>query len=91
MVKELQALCLDIRVLDENGETVDLSGVMDDDAPAFNNIEEVERSVDAQSEQPDSEEDDDFDEDYEGDDEFSDDEDYAFDDVDDGDFADDEE
>ncbi len=92
MVKELQALCLDIRVLDENGETVDLSGVMDDDAPTFNNIEEVERSVDAQNEKTESEEDEEFDEDYEGEDEeFSDDEDYAFDEADDGFYADDEE
>ena len=80
MVKELQALCLDIRVLDENGETVDLSGLGEDDAPAFNNIEEVERAVDA-GEGADSDED--FDEeDFDGefDDEFGDDEEYAFDD-----------
>ncbi|MBQ8528616.1 MAG: DNA-directed RNA polymerase subunit beta [Clostridia bacterium] len=89
MVKELQALCLDIRVLDENGETVDLAGVADDDAPTYNNIEEVERSVDAEAEKSaegDSDEDDDegegeYGEYDESDDEFETEEDeYAFDD-----------
>ena len=70
MVKELQALCLDIRVLDEKGEAVDISGVVDDDAPTFNNIEEVERSVDAENEKRESEDDEDFDEDFGEDDDF---------------------
>ena len=95
MVKELQALCLDIRVLDENGETVDLSGVVEDDAPVFNNIEEVERSVDAEREKKadfESEEDEEFDEEFDeaDDDSFFDDEDYAFDEADE-DFEGDEE
>ena len=86
MVKELQALCLDIRVLDENGESVDISGVVDDDTPTFNNIEEVERSVDAENEKGDSDmdeeldeefDDSDFDEEFDDDDEFFGDEDYA--------------
>jgi len=86
MVKELQALCLDIRVLDENGETVDLAGVNDDDAPAYNNIEEVERSVDAEKDgKPEDDEydgDEEFDDEFdESDDEFESEEDeYAFDD-----------
>ena len=91
MVKELQALCLDIRVLDENGENVDISGVIDDDAPTFNNIEDVERSVDAEAEMQASDEDEDFDEEFDDeDDELYDDEDYEYDESDD-DFADDEE
>ena len=85
MVKELQALCLDIRVLDENGETVDLAGVADDDAPVYNNIEEVERSVDAEKEK--SEEDDSYEgeddgeyDEYDESDEYdSEEEEYAFD------------
>jgi DNA-directed RNA polymerase subunit beta len=77
MVKELQALCLDIRVLDENGETVDISGVVDDDPPTYNNIEDVERSVDAQNENNESE-DEDFDDDYIEDEEFFDDEEDDF-------------
>ena len=90
MVKELQALCLDIRVLDENGETVDLSGLGEDDAPAFNNIEEVERAVDAEKDGDDEADDADFDDDFsdELDDEFADDDEYAFDE---GDFDEDEE
>ena len=90
MVKELQALCLDIRVLDENGETVDISGVVDDDTPAYNNIEEVERSVDAQNEGSESE-DEDFDDEYIEDDEFFDGEDDEFYDENDDDFEGDEE
>jgi DNA-directed RNA polymerase subunit beta len=92
MVKELQALCLDIRVLDENGETVDLSGLGEDDAPVFNNIEEVERSVDAGDKADDDE---DFaDEDFDGEDDFDgefaeDEDDYAFEEGDD--FDEDEE
>jgi DNA-directed RNA polymerase subunit beta len=89
MVKELQALCLDIRVLDENGESVDISGVVDDDAPNFNNIEEVERSVDAEAEGQVSDDEDDFDEEFDDDGELYDDE--EFDDEFDDDFADDEE
>ena len=84
MVKELQALCLDIRVLDENGESVDISGVVDDDAPTYNNIEEVERGVDAEAEKADSDEDEDFDDDFADEDGeyYDDDEDYEYDDLD---------
>ena len=35
LVKELQALCLDVRVLDENGEDIDISGLYEDDTPAY--------------------------------------------------------
>ncbi len=63
MVKELQALCLDIRVLDENEQVVDISGMADDDTPTYSNIEEVERSVDAENERADSDEDE---EEYDG-------------------------
>jgi DNA-directed RNA polymerase subunit beta len=88
MVKELQALCLDIRVLDEEGEIVDLSSVVEDDAPVFANIDDVDRAVDADKE------DDDFDDEPLDDDDFDfdaeDDEEYAFDDADE-DFEGDEE
>ncbi len=94
MVKELQSLCLDIRVLDENGEVVDLAGIGEDDAPAFNTIEEVERSVDSEADKKDGDDDDTYaDEDDEPlddelfDDEFDPEEEYAFED----DYADDEE
>ena len=63
MVKELQALCLDIRVLDENEQVVDISGMADDDTPTYSNIEEVEKSVDAENERADSDEDE---EEYDG-------------------------
>ena len=58
---------LAFRVQDENGEPIDISGVIEDDTPAFNNIEEVERSVDAEAEADDE---DYGDEEYEGDDDF---------------------
>ena len=93
MVKELQALCLDIRVLDEAGETIDLAGMIEDDAPVFNNIEEVERSVDAEREKTaaeDSEDDEEFDEEFDDEDDVFDDEDYIFDEED-SDFEGDEE
>jgi DNA-directed RNA polymerase subunit beta len=89
MVKELQALCLDIRVLDEAGETVDLAGIIEDDAPVFSNIEDVERSVDAAAEDEADDFDDDF-EDEEGDELFDDEDEYAFDEGDE-DFDGDEE
>ena len=79
LVKELQALCLDVKVLDEEGNEVDISGLgADDNAPVYTNIEEVERSVDAEAEKADDEDLDDedlSDEDYTD----LDDEDYGFD------------
>ena len=87
MVKELQALCLDVRVLDENGENIDLSGLGEDDTPVYNNIEDVERAADAEDELSDYDdvEDDEFDD---LDEEFDEDE-FGFDD--DKDFDGDEE
>ena len=67
LVKELQALCLDVRVLDEAGEDVDISGLYDDDTPQFTSIEDVNRSVDDKAE--DAEDDEDADDDYSYDDE----------------------
>ena len=49
LVKELQALCLDVRVLDEQGEDIDISGLYDDDTPQFASIEDVNKSVDAEA------------------------------------------
>ena len=80
LVKELQALCLDVRVLDEDGTDIDISGLYEDDTPAFATIEETERAVD--SENADAEEADDFeeydDEEFEGEDEFDAEEDFEF-------------
>ena len=80
LVKELQALCLDVRVLDKNGEDVDISGLCDDDTPAFATIEEVERSADAKDEVEDAEDeiDEDFDDEFDGEDDE-----YVFDEGDD--------
>ena len=88
MVKELQALCLDIRVLDEAGEVVDLSTLTEDDTPAYSNIEDVNRAVDNENKEDTEgdEELEDGDDEFDGvydDDEFATDEDeYAFDDED---------
>ena len=88
MVKELQALCLDIRVLDEAGETVDLSGIADDDAPTFINIEDVNRAVDNENKGEDADDDfdgdDDFDCDFDDEEYDSEDDEYSFDEDEDG-------
>ncbi len=78
LVKELQALCLDVRVLDKDGEDVDISGLCDDDTPQFATIEEVERSADAEEDSDNTE----YDGDEELDDFDSEDEDYAYDESD---------
>ncbi len=74
LVKELQSLALNIRVLDENGEEIELSELMEDDSPSFATIDEVEEAVDRMIPQDDdsqdseediSDEDDDFDPDDE--------------------------
>ena len=81
--KELQSLALDIRVLDEAGETVDLSGIADDDAPTFTNIEDVNRAVDNENKgeeaDDDFEGDDDFDGDFDDEEFDSEEDEYAFD------------
>jgi len=46
LVKELQSLCLDIHVLDEEGNEIELSDVYNDDAPVYSSIEEVNRAAD---------------------------------------------
>ena len=82
MVKELQALCLDIRVLSEDGEEIELSQIGEDDnTPAFSSLEEVERAVDAKSEgDADDMDDEPYDDDEEYDDEDAvDDEEYVYD------------
>ena len=89
LVKELQALCLDIKVLDENGKEIELSEVYEDDTPAYANLEEVNRSADEPSEDADGEEA--FEEVYEEDgeeDDFA--EEYGYDESDDSDYADEE-
>ena len=86
LVKELQALCLDVRVLDEAGEDIDISGLYEDDTPHFATIDDVNRSVDAKADEGEDVEDEDADEgDYSYDDE-------SYDDFDDeiGDVIDDE-
>ena len=68
LVKELQSLALDIRVLDEKGEEIELSELIDDEAPSYATIEEVEKAVD-NAVTADSEEDDFDGEDFEDSDE----------------------
>ncbi len=57
LVKELQSLALDVRVLDEKGEEIELSELVDDDdGPVLNNLEEVDTAADTLAEFPDEEE-----------------------------------
>ena len=89
LVKELQALCLDIKVLDENGEEIELSDVFEDDAPVYATLSEVEAAADMP---PADDMDDDFsDEDFDDDDETIDEEEYVYDENEADDFGDDEE
>ena len=46
LVKELQSLALDVRVLDQNGEEIELSDLIDDDTPTAASLEEVEKAID---------------------------------------------
>ena len=46
LVKELQSLALDVRVLDQNGEEIELSNLIDDDMPTAATLEEVEKAID---------------------------------------------
>ena len=39
LVKELQSLCLDVRVLDKNGDVIELKDDEDDDAVSFSSVE----------------------------------------------------
>ena len=85
LVKELQALCLDIRVLDENGDDIDISGLYDDDTPAFASIEDVNKAADAERNAQEDESEEDYEdesfEDGEFDsEEFFDEEEYAYED-----------
>jgi DNA-directed RNA polymerase subunit beta len=74
LVRELQALCLNIRVLDENGEEVDISGLYEDDAPQYATnyypdrpVTEAEANADAEDEAADDEaSDEEYDEELEG-------------------------
>ena len=62
LVKELQALCLDIKVLDENGDEIELSDVFEDDTPAYANLDEVAEAQDLAADEDDGEfSDEDFD------------------------------
>jgi DNA-directed RNA polymerase subunit beta len=76
LVKELQALCLDIKVLDENGDEIELSDVFEDDTPVYANLDDVANAQDL----PEGEDDEEFsDEDFDDDGEY-DEEEYSYDD-----------
>ena len=74
LVRELQALCLNIRVLDENGEEVDISGLYEDDTPQYATnyypdrpVTEAEANADAEDEAVEDEvSDEEYDEEFEG-------------------------
>ena len=88
LVKELQSLCLDIHVLDEDGKEIELKEVYEDDAPVYTSIEAVEHSADnPQTEEEEASDDEAFDEDEVFDEEF-DGEEYDFDETDDGSYED---
>jgi DNA-directed RNA polymerase subunit beta len=92
MVKELQALCLDIKVLSEEGEEIELSQIGEDDnAPTFSSLEDVERAVDAKAEDSDLDSDEDADyDDEEFDEDVEDEDEYIYNESDDADDFDEE-
>ena len=57
LVKELQALCLDIKVLDENGDEIELADVYEDDTPVYNNVDTSNNSDRPADEDPADDED----------------------------------
>ena len=57
LVKELQALCLDIKVLDSEGKEIELSDVIEDDTPIYANLADAERSIDEKQNGEDASED----------------------------------
>jgi DNA-directed RNA polymerase subunit beta len=61
LVKELQALCLDIKVLDENGDEIELSNVFEDETPVYATLDDVAM---ADKNQPDAAEEEDSDEEF---------------------------
>ena len=70
LVKELQALCLDIKVLDENGKEIELSEVYEDDTPVYTNLDEVNESADKAREADADESDEAYDEEISDDDDI---------------------
>ena len=86
LVKELQALCLDIKVLDEEGKEIELSNVFEEPAPVYATLDEVANAQDDANRE--AEEADDFDdepideefdeEEYEYEDEASEEDDFDY-------------
>ena len=90
LVKELQALCLDIKVLDGEGNEIVLSEICDDQAPAYANLEQVNESVDKEAaDDADEPIDDDIDEYLADEGEYDEDE-YGYDESEDSDYGDEE-
>ena len=81
LVKELQALCLDIKVLDEDGEEIELSNVFEDDTPPYVSLGNVPTEPLADEEPGDDSEDDFSDEDgeFDEDEDGIDEEEYVYD------------
>ena len=79
LVKELQALCLDIKVLDEKGEEIELSDVFEDDTPVYTNLNDSANADNAEL-APAEDDDEDFTDDYDGEDALEFEEEYSYDD-----------
>ncbi|MBR6053115.1 MAG: DNA-directed RNA polymerase subunit beta, partial [Clostridia bacterium] len=89
LIKELQSLALNIRVLDTDGNEIALSELSEDEIPsAITQLSEVDAAVDGEGEEYEdedaSDEDDEFDDEYEDDGEFDDDAEYESKDGSDG-------
>ncbi|MBP3308557.1 MAG: DNA-directed RNA polymerase subunit beta [Clostridia bacterium] len=87
LVKELQSLCLDLHVLDKDGNEIELSEVYEDDTPQYTYLDPAERkritSIDTDTEADDAEAEAEDDEDFEDGEDVG-----GYDDDADGDFDD---
>ena len=79
LVKELQALCLDIKVLDENGDEIELADVYEDDTPVYNNVDTSNTNSERPADEDESAEDEDFDDEEFDDDDLDYEEEYVYD------------
>ena len=90
LVKELQALCLDIKVLDEAGEEIELSDVFEDDTPVYTSLEAASDSQESDGAADSSSDDEIGDDEFEAGEDEDFEEEYSYDESDDGFDGDDE-
>ena len=79
LVKELQALCLDIKVLDENGDEIELADVYEEDTPVYNSNVDASNNSDRPADDESAEDEGFDDEEYVDDEDLDYEEEYVYD------------